>query len=69
MGTFLLLVPVKETLVSEELVELLVVLSPPIFPKGLYTFLARLDAWVPEFAKSHPNVNAWKTIFSAEIIS
>lgn len=27
MGTFLLLVPVKETLVSEELVELLVVLS------------------------------------------
>lgn len=69
MGTFLLLVPVKETLVSEELVELLVVLSPPIFLKGLHTFLARLDEWVPKFAKSHLIVNAGKIIFSAEIIS
>lgn len=36
MGTFLLLVPVKETLVSEELVELLVVLSTHVPQRTLY---------------------------------
>lgn len=67
MGTFLLLVPVKETLVSEELVELLAILSTHVPQR---TFLGRLDVWAPDFAKSLPtNMNAGKTIFSAEIIS
>lgn len=42
MGTFLLLVPVKETLVSEELVELLVVLSHPYSPEDFILFLPGL---------------------------